>query len=99
MSQTKTSVIDWRSTDGPYAVADDHIVGAMAASDPNKSHGSWKLFIDYRGQEYPLNHIVGRAIEIGNDVELERYSFHSRRKGKRLVDELGFEVVEREVEA
>ena len=95
MSRTKTSTIDWRSADGPYAVADDHTVEAMAASDPNETHGSWKLFIDYRGQEYPLNHIVGRAIEIGNDVELERYGFHSRRRGKRLVEELGFEVVER----
>lgn len=95
MSRTKTSVIDWKSADGPYAVADDHLLEAMAASDPNETHGSWRLFIKYRGQEYPLNHIVGRAIEIGNAVELEQYSFHSRRRGKRLAEELGFEVVER----
>ncbi len=84
MSGREFSPRDW---DGPpvYRV---HVLEAMAATDPNRDHGSRTTYIRFGEYEYPLKHIVREATErAGNRIQGPKTN-----EMERLVKELGFEI-------
>ena len=84
MSGREFSPRDW---DGPpvYRV---HVLEAMAATDPNRDHGSRTTYIRFGEYEYPLKHIVREATErAGNRIQGPKTN-----EMEWLVKEFGFEI-------
>lgn len=93
MTELTAATIEWTGTDEPIAVTNVHVLTAMAETDPNEPQGERTRYVKFGEYEYPLKHIVGRAIIHATGEEKEGY--HSDR-AENLVEELGFETVRTE---
>lgn len=87
MVELTSSTINWGSLDEPIAVTNVDVLAAMAETDPNETHGTQHWYVTYQDQEYPLKHIVGRAI--AHSTGTERREGHTKRC-INLVEDLGF---------
>lgn len=87
MTEITAATIEWPNLDEPIAVTNVDILAAMAETDPNETHGTKNWYVSYGGHDYPLKHIVGRAI--AHETGTERREGHTRRCAD-LVEELGF---------
>ncbi|WP_226005984.1 hypothetical protein [Natrinema salinisoli] len=90
MVDITTSTISWKSIDEPIEVTNIDVLAAMAETDPNENHGTKHWYVSYGGHDYPLKHIVGRAI--AHATGTERREPHTNR-GVKLVEELGFTTI------
>lgn len=93
MTELTTAIIDWSGTDEPIAITNIDVLSALAETDPNKSQGERTRYLEFGEHEYPLKHIVSKAI--AHATGEERGGFHSNR-AESLVEELGFETVRKE---
>ena len=93
MEELTAATLDWSGVDKPIAVTNVDILAAMAETDPNESKGARTRYVEFGGHEYPLKHVVERALVRAGGPETS--TFHSDR-AEDLVEELGFEAVRRD---
>ena len=105
-SDNKSDIIIRRDEIKGIQITNLDILHALATLDPCEDHRARTWYVKYGEHDYPLKETVRRAVEHApenpapeNLNEEGRLSFYPDRSGKRLLNSLGFDPVERRLDS
>lgn len=87
MTELTATTLEWGEADEAIEITNLDVLAAMAETDPNEARETGNWYVGYNGQEYPLAHVVRRAIAHATGEERREFSTDH---GVELLETLGF---------